>query len=85
MAIFPGNEGQFRTVDLTVRGHYEVHGENDDMGEPASVPGQFPTRFSFRRPVSAAAEGEAGKLQLQLQGPLQEHPWLRLSKGDQIL
>ncbi|KAL7389073.1 hypothetical protein ABVT39_026021 [Epinephelus coioides] len=60
MAIFPGNEGQFRTVDLAVRGHYEVHGESDDVGEQASVPGPFPTHFSFRQPASAAAGSAYG-------------------------
>jgi len=33
-----------------------VHGENDVVGEPSSVPGAHnPTRFSFCRPSSAAA------------------------------
>ncbi|KAM4615440.1 uncharacterized protein ACJ7VT_010553 isoform 1-T1 [Polymixia lowei] len=57
VAIFPGNDGHFSTVDLRVRGHYEVHGESNDVGEPSGVPGPFnPTRFSFRRPTSAAAD-----------------------------
>lgn len=56
VAIFPGNDGHFSTIDLMVRGHYEVHGESDTVEEPSSVPTPLnPTRFSFRRPPSAAA------------------------------
>ncbi|XP_038162656.1 uncharacterized protein LOC119797584 [Cyprinodon tularosa] len=51
VAIFPGNDGHFSTIDLRVRGHYEVHGESDAVGEPSSVP----VPFAFRRPSSVAA------------------------------
>ncbi|XP_070409094.1 uncharacterized protein [Nothobranchius furzeri] len=53
VAIFPGNDGRFSTLDLLVRGHYEVHGEG--MEESSSVPASYnPTRFSFHRPQSTA-------------------------------
>uniref|UniRef100_A0A1A7WS95 Uncharacterized protein n=1 Tax=Iconisemion striatum TaxID=60296 RepID=A0A1A7WS95_9TELE len=49
VAIFPGNDGRFSTLDLRVRGHYEVHG---GVIKRAFI--LQPPRFSFHRPPSAA-------------------------------
>ncbi|XP_049334413.1 uncharacterized protein LOC111197401 [Astyanax mexicanus] len=56
VAVFPGADGQFSSLELTVRGHYEVHGESISVESSPSVPvmNNF-TRFSFHRPPSAAA------------------------------
>ncbi|XP_051279260.1 uncharacterized protein LOC127376411 [Dicentrarchus labrax] len=58
VALFPGPDGHFSTLDLIVRGHYEVHGESISVEDSStgSVPVTHnPTRFSFHRPPSAAA------------------------------
>ncbi|KAI9520056.1 hypothetical protein NQZ68_021775 [Dissostichus eleginoides] len=46
MALFPGASGVFNSYDLTPRGHYEVHGEDDVPPTASSNMGQ---RFSFMR------------------------------------
>ncbi|XP_032365447.1 uncharacterized protein LOC116680977 [Etheostoma spectabile] len=63
IALFPGPDGHFSTLDLTVRGHYEVHGGSsveDSAPGVSSVPVTHnPTRFSFHRPPSAATGSAA--------------------------
>ncbi|XP_056598225.1 uncharacterized protein LOC130416191 [Triplophysa dalaica] len=55
IAIFPGPDGRFSTLDLIARGHYEVHGESSvEDSSTGSVPATQPTRFSFHRPTTAA-------------------------------
>ncbi|XDV19488.1 hypothetical protein PO909_024953, partial [Leuciscus waleckii] len=64
IALFPGPDGRFSTLDLIVRGHYEVHGESSvEDSSTGSVPATHPTRFSFHRPTSAAgsAAGSAAR------------------------
>ncbi|XP_076851625.1 uncharacterized protein LOC143502797 isoform X1 [Brachyhypopomus gauderio] len=56
VAVFPGSDGHFSSIELTARGHYEVHGESISMEPSTSVPvSHDSTRFSFHRPPSAAA------------------------------
>ncbi|XP_028430907.1 uncharacterized protein LOC114553768 [Perca flavescens] len=59
VALFPGPDHHFSTLDLTIRGHYEVHSGSsveDSSTGVGSVPVTHnPTRFSFHRPPSAAA------------------------------
>ena len=65
IAIFPAQSGYFSTLDLTTRGHYEVHGDEVEKGvltpgTPLSTP-TASQRFSFTRntPPSAAAGSPA--------------------------
>lgn len=45
VAIFPGASGFFSTLDLTLRAHYEVHGEEEDTSSSSNAT----ARFSFMR------------------------------------
>lgn len=61
VALFPAPDGHFSLLDLTVRGHYEVHGESISVECSPNTPvTPNPTRFSFQRPVSAAAGSATG-------------------------
>lgn len=61
VALFPEPDGHFSLLDLTVRGHYEVHGEGISVECSPNTPvTPNPTRFSFHRPVSAAAGSATG-------------------------
>ncbi|KAF4118126.1 hypothetical protein G5714_000177 [Onychostoma macrolepis] len=57
MAIFPGENGLFSTLDLTPRGHYEVHGDSDSSLSPSSSASSSSgsQRFSFLRTASSIA------------------------------
>lgn len=57
VALFPAPDGHFSLLELTVRGHYEVHGESISVDTTVTP---NPTRFSFHRPVSAAAGSATG-------------------------
>ncbi|KAG7317708.1 hypothetical protein KOW79_018743 [Hemibagrus wyckioides] len=53
VALFPGGvSGVFSTLDLTPRGHYEVHGEDMDSTPAAGCTSQ---RFAFMRTPAAAS------------------------------
>ncbi|XP_016307009.1 uncharacterized protein LOC107661756 [Sinocyclocheilus anshuiensis] len=61
VALFPAPDGHFSLVDLTPRGHYEVHGESIiEESSPNTPVTPNPTRFFFHRPVSAAAGSATG-------------------------
>ncbi|XP_042600962.1 uncharacterized protein LOC122140639 [Cyprinus carpio] len=61
VALFPAPDGHFSLLDLTVRGHYEVHGESITVECSPNTPvTPNPTRFSFHQPVSAAAGSATG-------------------------
>ncbi|XP_035981082.1 uncharacterized protein LOC105935689 isoform X2 [Fundulus heteroclitus] len=53
VAVFPGASGAFSTLDLSPRGHYEVHGEEDTSCASPST-----QRFTFMR-TSATTPGPA--------------------------
>ncbi|XP_039528959.1 uncharacterized protein LOC120480077 [Pimephales promelas] len=60
VAIFPNAEGSFSSLDLTLRAHYEVHGDPIEMPQNtpstspfASIPVQ--RHFSFTRPASSGS------------------------------
>ncbi|KAF5904234.1 E3 ubiquitin-protein ligase UHRF2-like isoform X1, partial [Clarias magur] len=58
VALFPGGvSGVFSTLDLTPKGHYEVHGEDMDL-TPAGSTSQ---RFAFMRTPAAASAGSASQ------------------------
>lgn len=64
IAIFPAQSGYFSTLDLTARGHYEIHGDELDKGIVSSGSPSTQAvaqRFSFTRttPPSAAAGSPA--------------------------
>lgn len=61
VALFPAPDGHFSLIDLTPRGHYEVHGEGISAESSPNTPvTPSPTRFFFHRPVSAAAGSATG-------------------------
>lgn len=63
VALFPAPDGHFSIIDLRTRSHYEVHGESissEGSPSPNATVTPSPTRFSFHRPVSAAAGSAAG-------------------------
>ncbi|XP_052406688.1 uncharacterized protein LOC127952346 [Carassius gibelio] len=60
VAIFPNAEGSFSTIDLTLRAHYEVHGDSVETPQNSpstsaftSSPGQ--RHFSFARPGTSGS------------------------------
>ncbi|KAL1250600.1 hypothetical protein QQF64_018396 [Cirrhinus molitorella] len=64
MAIFPGINGLFSTLDLTPRGHYEVHGDNELSLSPSSSASSSSgsQRFSFLRTASSTAGSSVASL-----------------------
>ncbi|XP_032368028.1 uncharacterized protein LOC116687049 [Etheostoma spectabile] len=54
VALFPGASGVFSSFDLTARGHYEVHGEDEDASS-ASTNVSTGQRFAFMRTPSTTA------------------------------
>lgn len=55
MAIFPQSDGDFSSLDLVTKSHYEVHGDSTTVERSEAVlPTAQPVRFSFHRPTSTA-------------------------------
>ncbi|XP_035850699.1 uncharacterized protein LOC118493754 [Sander lucioperca] len=56
VALFPGASGVFSSFNLTARGHYEVHGEDEDASSASTNVGRTGQRFAFMRtPLTTAS------------------------------
>lgn len=63
MAIFPQADGDFSSLDLVTKSHYEVHGDSTTVERSEAVlPTAQPVRFLF---TAQPAQPQASSVQLQ--------------------